>query len=82
MLLPLTLLTLIAGSDNQLGSGYHTRTLEAEKRTRTYLVRVPPEPGMVRTPYGSEGSIYKQLLSTAGYRRPCELPSFACVYAV
>jgi hypothetical protein len=43
MLLSLLPLILTTASDNELGPGDHTRSLEGDKRTRTYLVHVPPK---------------------------------------
>jgi polyhydroxybutyrate depolymerase len=43
MNLSLLLLMLLPANDAQLGPGDHTRSLDVDNRTRTYLVHVPPK---------------------------------------
>jgi poly(3-hydroxybutyrate) depolymerase len=42
MFVPLTILALMATSTD-LTPGDHTRTIDVDRRTRTYLVHIPPK---------------------------------------
>jgi polyhydroxybutyrate depolymerase len=85
MLIPLTILSLIAASDNQLTTGDHTRTIEVDKRHRTYIVHVPPKhdpkkPTPVVTAFHGGGSNAEQMVKFCGLNETADKHGFIVVY--
>src|SRR5437660_516926 len=85
MFLPLTLLTLMAASENQLGPGNHTRSLEVGGRTRTYLVHVPPGyEAQKATPvvlaFHGGGSNAEQMVRFSGLNEKADRAGFLAIY--
>jgi len=75
----------MAASDNQLGPGDPTRSLEVDKRTRTYLVHVPPKydpkkPTPVVLAFHGGGSNAEQMVRFCGLNETADKHGFIVVY--
>jgi polyhydroxybutyrate depolymerase len=85
MPLPVILLTLLAAGDEPLAPGDHTRSLDVDKRTRTYLVHVPKSYDgtkaypVVLALHGG-GSNAEQMVHFCGLNDKADKASFIVVY--
>jgi len=85
MFLPLALLTFMAASDNQLIPGDQTRSLEVDKRPRTYLVHIPlkhdpKKPTPVVLIFHGGGSNAEQMVRFCGLNETADKQGFIVVY--
>src|SRR5690242_2187010 len=85
-MLPLFLfLALFVAQTDALGPGDHTRTLEVDKRTRSYLVHVPKSyDGSKAVPvvlaFHGSGSNAEQMVGFSGLNDKSEQAGFLVVY--
>src|SRR5437879_1570747 len=85
MLLLLTLLPFMPTNTDTLNPGDHTRFLQVDKRTRTYLVHVPPnydpkKPTPVVLAYHGGGSNAVQMVRFCGLNETADKHGFLVVY--
>jgi polyhydroxybutyrate depolymerase len=85
MALPVIFLTLLAAGDDPLAPGDHTRSLEVDRRSRTYLVHVPKSyDGKKGYPvvlaFHGGGSNAEQMVHFCGLNAKAEKAGFLVVY--
>ncbi len=85
MNLSLLLLLLLPANDAPLPPGDHTRSLEVDNRTRTYLVHVPPKydsknPTPVVLAFHGGGSNAEQMVRFCGLNETADRAGFIAVY--
>lgn len=85
MLPTLTMLAILMTQPAALGPGDHTRTIEVDKRSRTYLVHVPPKydskkPSPVVLAFHGGGSNAEQMVKFCGLNETADKHGFVVVY--
>jgi polyhydroxybutyrate depolymerase len=85
MLFPPILLTVMPNDDNQLSPGDHLRSIEVDRRTRTYLVHVPAKhdpkkPAPVVLVFHGGASNAQQMVHFCGLNETADEYGFIVVY--